>query len=61
MACSHTLTFVTCLSNGTSLQAEHARAKLQWGGNFGVLTGLWILSAYNRAQNHHLSKATGQN
>ena len=35
--------------------------KLERGGHFGVLAGMWIFSAYNRVQDNHLPKATGQN
>ena len=36
------VTFISCLSNGTSLQAVTCPSKHQEGGHFGVLTGMWI-------------------
>ena len=36
------VTFISCLSNGTSLLAVTCPSKHEEGGHFGVLTGMWI-------------------
>ena len=60
---------LTCLSHILShvlvmipvFWSWHAPAKIKHGGHFGVLTGMLIFSAYNRAQENHLQKTTCQN
>ena len=55
------LTFITCLSNGTSLLAVACPYKNQEGRLFWCPYRNVDFSAYNRAQDNQLQKATGQN
>ena len=52
MAYTHAHTFVICLSNGTCFLLMTCPCKNQAGAHFGVLTGMWNFTTYNRAQGH---------